>query len=191
VSDATNQFRQLRDRTDRRAGRLGEMHCAHLACRPGCHDCCTDITVSPVEYAAILGDLCASGVTLDDLPPVEPGAACAFLNDGLCGLYRVRPLICRTHGLPIAFGNDDASPPETSVSFCPKNFTAAGPADLDFGPDNTLDLDALNGELAEINVRFRREQAGPDVLPPDVNERARLGPRRIPLRQLRLDLPPR
>src|SRR5437764_8097636 len=125
MSDAVDQYRALRDRIDRAAGRLVDMHCKHLACRPGCHDCCTDLTVSPVEYASILNDLRAAGVTADTLP-FDPAAACAFLSDGLCMLYRLRPLICRTHGLPIAFlneqedGPDGSDGPVMSVSFCPK-----------------------------------------------------------------------
>lgn len=181
MGKATDQYRQLRERTDGQTHLLVDLHCKHLACRPGCHDCCTDITVSPVEYAAILEDLRGSAVRIDDLPPVEHGAACAFLNEGLCGLYRYRPLICRTHGLPVAFLNDDASPPEANVSFCPKNFTRGDSADVDFGPDNTLDLEALNLDLAEANLRYQDEQAAEGTPIP-------VGPRRVPLHQLRHDL---
>src|SRR3954471_24577062 len=98
MSHAIERYRALRDRVDRAGGRLVDMHCKHLACRPGCHDCCTDLTVSPVEYAAILNDLRRAVVTADALP-FDSEAACAFLKDGLCMLYRFRPLICRTHGL--------------------------------------------------------------------------------------------
>lgn len=174
---ALQQYRELRDRTDLSGGVLADMHCKHLACRPGCHDCCTDITVSPVEYHAILGDLRAAGVDAQSLP-FDPDAACAFLSGGLCMLYRVRPLICRTHGLPIAFVNDEEDPPQVSVSFCPKNFVEAGPEDLDFGPENTLDVDALNVELAEINWRFAEEAGALDSEPDG----------RIPLSRLRDDL---
>lgn len=180
MSDAIDQYRVLRDRVDRAAGRLVDMHCKHLACRPGCHDCCTDLTVSAVEYAAILNDLRQAGVTADALP-FDAAAACAFLKDGLCMLYRLRPLICRTHGLPIAFLNDgDDAPdgPEMSVSFCPKNFTAAVPEDLAFGPESTLDLDELNADLAAISLRFV-DEVGVGAAPV---------PKRIPLRQLRADL---
>jgi hypothetical protein len=61
MGEATDQYRRVRHRTDGRGGRLTELHCAHLACRPGCHDCCTDFGVRPVEYAAILEDLRAAG----------------------------------------------------------------------------------------------------------------------------------
>ena len=178
---ALRQYRELRDRVDRAGGRLVDMHCKHIACRPGCHDCCTDLAVSAAEYRAILEDLRAAGVTADSLP-FDPNAACAFLSGGLCTLYRFRPIICRTHGLPIAFtsdSDDDDEPwPEVSVSFCPKNFIEADPQALDFGPDNTLDLDALNAELAEINRRHAEEVGGAGVR----------ADRRMPLSRLRDDL---
>ena len=190
MSEATDQYRELRHRTDGGSRRLVVLHDAHLACRPGCHDCCTELSVSAVEYAAIFEDLRAAGVTADALPSAELGAACSFLTGGLCGIYRFRPLICRTHGLPVAFrdgdeGEDDdgGSPPGMSVSFCPKNFTAADPADLEFGPDNTLELDALNAELAEVNVRFLREQSAGR---PDGSSGP--APARVPLKRLREDL---
>lgn len=176
---------------DRRSGRLVDLHCKHIACRPGCHDCCTDLTVSPVEYHAILQDMREAGLT--DLP-FDPQAACPYLQGGLCGLYRFRPLICRTHGLPIAFldegpdegedGDPEEHGPRMSVSFCPKNFVEAAEEDLDFGPGNTLDLDELNAELAEINQQFAAEPAS------EASQVAEGGAacRRIPLRQLRTDL---
>ena len=185
MPDAVTQYRDLRARIDAASGRLVDLHCKHLACGPGCHDCCTDFTVSAVEYRAILEDLRSQGVTAERLGPAVGGAGCAFLTgDGLCGLYRFRPLICRTHGLPVAFEADDeadpTAPPAKSVSFCPKNFTQAEGEDLDFGPENTLDLDDLNVELAAINAEFQRGTTGPGE-PPALY-------RRVPLRQLRDEL---
>jgi Fe-S-cluster containining protein len=133
-------------------------------------------------------------VTAVDLPSAEPEAACAFLAGGLCGLYRFRPLICRTHGLPVAFLNDAApsdaaSPPEVNVSFCPKNFAAVDPDGFEFGPDNTLDLDGLNAELAEADERFADEQARSGGGRP-AGHALQPVPWRVPLRQLRQDLRP-
>lgn len=177
MSEAVDEYRALRARIDAAAGGLAEIHCKHITCHAGCAECCTDLSVSAVEYTGILADLRAAGVR--DLP-FDPDAPCAFLKDSLCMLYRVRPMICRTHGLPVAFVDDEAEEPGgVNVSFCPKNFTAADPEDLDFGPENTLDLDGLNVTLAQINERFIRESAARGEATP---------PRRVPLRQLRADM---
>ena len=70
-------------------------------------------------------------------------------------IYSARPMICRTHGLPIAFVNMDAEEPEMSVSFCPKNFVGA--EDVQFGDESTLNIDELNLRLYEANIVFIEE----------------------------------
>lgn len=170
--DATDQYRHLRDRVDHLSADLTQLHGPRLVCRPGCAGCCVNLTVFPVEYAAILQDLQVAGVKSLQL---DPAAACAFLKDNLCQIYQYRPIICRTHGLPIAFTNSDLAEPEISVSFCPLNFASLDLDEYQFGPDNTLDLDAVNAELVQINAEFEPVQGNAP-------------PRRIPLIQLAEDL---
>ncbi|MGE5609633.1 MAG: YkgJ family cysteine cluster protein [Bacillota bacterium] len=175
MNTAIDEYRRLRDRVDQRVDALVESHRRHLACRPGCYECCTNLTVFPVEYHAILAMLRDMGISR---LAFDPAAACGFLKDGLCVLYAFRPLICRTHGLPIAFLNEETSPPEYSVSFCPLNFSHVDVEELVFGPDNTLDLDQLNTALFEINLKFIRECPELGFEPTS----------RIPLGQLATDL---
>jgi hypothetical protein len=85
MGDATDQYRRLRDRADGGGGRLVVLHEAHLACRPGCHDCCTELSVSAVEYAAILADLRAAGVTAATLPPPSRGRRARSWPAGCAG----------------------------------------------------------------------------------------------------------
>lgn len=151
---ALEQYRELRREVNRQVGALETLHCTHLACKPGCHQCCVNLTVFPVEFYAIL----------EDLRRLDPGelklddqASCAFLKQGLCSIYAVRPMICRTHGLPVAFLNMDAQEPEMSVSFCPLNFVDADEESLSFGPESTLDIDDLNMKLYEANLQFLQE----------------------------------
>lgn len=151
---ALERYRELRRDVNGLAGGLETLHCKHLACKPGCHQCCVNLTVFPVEFYAILEDLqrlSTGALKLDDQ------ASCAFLKDGLCTIYAVRPMICRTHGLPVAFLNMDAEEPEMNVSFCPLNFTEADEDAMSFGPDSTLDLDDLNMKLYEANLQFLQE----------------------------------
>jgi len=174
MSRAVDEYRLLRSRVDERVRELVEMHRENLACRPGCCECCQNLSVFPVEYHAILEDLRRQGtghLKTDD------SASCAFLRDGLCLIYPFRPLICRTHGLPVAVcAADDAD--ERRVMFCRLNFAGAGEDDLWFGPQNTLDLEQINQQLALINLRFSRERG---MSPAEAS-------RRIPLAQLAADL---
>ena len=130
------------------------MHGPGIVCRSGCADCCRNLTVWPVEFAAILEDLRSAGFPT---PVFDEGASCGFLREGLCQIYPFRPLICRTHGLPIAFEHESPEEPEIAVSFCPKNFRDWEQKGLTFGPDNTLQIDRLNERLSRIHLEFLAE----------------------------------
>ena len=155
MATALEMYAELRERIDARVGEVERAHEGQLECRPGCVGCCVNLTVFPVEYFSMVERLGEAGIRGLNRH-VE--SACAFLEEGLCQIYWARPVICRTHGLPVAFLNDDAETPEMSVSFCPRNFARATPESLDFNAENTLDLDALNGELYEINGQFVLER---------------------------------
>lgn len=71
-----------------------------------------------------------------------PSAAdrCALLVDGRCAVYEVRPMICRTHGLPSRTIDADGS---SGIDVCPLNFH-----DVDPPAASLLALDAVNQPLA-------------------------------------------
>lgn len=76
-----------------------------------------------------------------------------LVNDR-CSIYELRPLICRTQGLPLLLETEDG---EAEVDFCPLNFTAENAvADLDEA--HLVPLDELNLKLALVNLQYCREQ---------------------------------
>lgn len=143
-------YRRFRQRVDMRVARLEAIHGEHLACRPGCCECCVNLMVFAVELYSIAGQLAKSGVR--ELI-FDPRASCGWLDGGLCRIYAARPIICRTHGLPVAIPHEDY-PERKEVSFCPLNFAGTDAEGNAFGPDNTLDLADLNDELCRINANF-------------------------------------
>jgi uncharacterized protein len=144
------RYRRFRQQVDDRIARLEAIHGQHLACRPGCCGCCVNLTVFAVELYSIAGQLAEAGIC--ELP-FDPRAICGWLDKGLCRIYATRPIICRTHGQPVAIPGDDY-PVHKEVSFCPLNFTETDAERYPFGPDNTLDLADLNEELCRINADF-------------------------------------
>ena len=160
MKDAIEQYRQLRDDVDRQADLLFEAHSHYMQCRRQCTDCCINLTVWPVEFFAILEDLRAAAVK----PVFDAKASCGFLKDGLCQIYAFRPIICRTHGLPLVYLDDEADEPVHGVTFCQKNFTGLDADAIAFGPANTLDMDAVNETLARLHTAFLDAggQSGPD-----------------------------
>jgi uncharacterized protein len=145
------EYLRLREQIDRQVAGLIATHGDHITCTPGCCECCVNFTVFSVEFEAILQGLQADAARV----AFDASASCGFLRDGRCTIYAQRPIICRTHGLPIAFFDEQTG--GHSVSFCPRNFTDAELDDYAFGPENTLDLDALNERLSRLNARFVRE----------------------------------
>lgn len=120
-------------------------------CADGCDACChVRIGVFAVEAAPIRDALAHLA---DDDPALrtrvrlqadDPAHAhhCALLVDGRCAVYEQRPMICRSHGLPVLAPDPDA-PATMQLDHCPLNFTQQPPPRA-----SMLRLDAVNQPLA-------------------------------------------
>jgi hypothetical protein len=111
-----------------------------IACRPGCTDCCQGgLTVVVVE-AIVIGralNIAEERILLQaGQPPLHTQGRCTLLgSDELCSIYPARPLICRTHGLPLRY------PDTPELSLCEKNFGTST-------PHNSAILEMSNVETA-------------------------------------------
>jgi Fe-S-cluster containining protein len=113
-----------------------------------------DLTVWPVEFYSIVEEM---KVARWPKPQFNDDRACGFLDaDSGCQIYPFRPIICRTHGLPLVYWHEDSDPPGYGVIFCDKNFEAG--QEIEFTPDNTLDMDKINEKLARVNLVFLDER---------------------------------
>ena len=174
IADALQSYRVLRDQVDQLCARIAAAHADALLCRAGCADCCRLTSVLPVEAASLhlaWRALPAAGRRRlrDRLAAPQTGDACPLLADALCSLYADRPIICRTHGLPLLI--EDAG--GTRVDRCPLNFTGY----TTLPGTAVIHLERLNTALVTINRQFvARVFPGGDL------------PERIPLRHI-ADLP--
>lgn len=164
-----DRYRELLARADAHCERVAAKHADHLHCRLGCTACCRqDLAVSRVEAEHILAWLVEHGLpehdpaptALDAHPLFEPLSAsphaCAFLAPGGgCGIYPVRPLICRTHGTPVQLTADDGAPPRRDV--CPLNLAGPELTLEQLPPEDVLDLDRLDTLLAMIDQLYCRQ----------------------------------
>ncbi|WP_298038574.1 YkgJ family cysteine cluster protein [uncultured Desulfuromonas sp.] len=153
--DLLENYRTLVERVDALAGRIEEAFSDEIACHRGCDSCCRHLSVFPVEGYALAR-------ALEEMPEkaanrlrglarkVAPDAPCPLLKGGECLLYSARPIICRTHGLPLLTGEGG----ERRIDFCPQNFTGAAslPAEA------VINLDLLNATLATVNGLFVAEK---------------------------------
>ncbi len=121
-----------------------------IQCRAGCSGCCREITLFPVEAAAMMMALARlpAGETakLAATSGTDNGGSCPLLSDGLCLVYASRPIICRTHGLPLLLKVNG----ENQVDFCPENFQGA----KSLPGQAIINLDLLNHALVAINELF-------------------------------------
>lgn len=136
---------------DENIARLESIHSDNLVCSKKCCSCCMDTSVLPIEFFSIV-----SSLKEKQLIPEITKNNCSLLKKSLCQIYQLRPLICRTHGLPLAYGEDE-NPRAKSISFCELNFTKNIP---DFGESNILDMDELNIEIVRLNEKFLKSFDG-------------------------------
>lgn len=155
-------YRQLIAKVDQLCSGISHALGERITCSEGCGDCCASISIFPVEAAALRE-------ALEALPPGTAehirqhvaghsgGECCPLLFDQRCLLYQARPIICRTHGLPILVREDG----EQRVDCCPLNLTDGEP----LSPSRIIDLDTLNTILVTINTLFLKETGAPSGQP--------------------------
>jgi len=148
LTDPIEKYREVRNAIDRQVSALEKKHGKHMVCRKGCDMCCMDYSIFPVEFYSVLNDLKNRNFEMVKSEPATAGS-CVFLVNHACTIYTERPVICRTHGLPLLFANDDG---EFELSACELNFTNFDFED--FNMDNTFHQDKYNSMLFMLNREF-------------------------------------
>lgn len=163
MESALDNYRNLISRVDTLCTGIHNALQEQITCSEGCSSCCAAITLFPVEAAAL-------GEALAALPPGEAaairdhvsehaaGECCPLLANRRCLLYQARPIICRTHGLPILFTEED----ERRLDCCPRNLTSRE----SLSGSTIIDLDRLNSVLVAINALYLKQRECPPDFPP-------------------------
>lgn len=144
-------YRALLTQVDQLCARIVAAFPEQIECRAGCAACCTLQGVLPVEAATL-------ALAFRRLPATDAEALqarlqtaadddrCPLLSDERCPLYAARPIICRTHGLPLLVEDEHGR----RVDRCPRNFTG-----LDTLPGSAIiALETLNQALVVANRHF-------------------------------------
>ncbi|HUM88474.1 MAG TPA: YkgJ family cysteine cluster protein [Prolixibacteraceae bacterium] len=137
-------FEKLRKKIDLKCKSLHAINEKYMVCKKGCDECCMNFNLLPIEFNATL-----DAIKLLDIKINSNSApnACPFLVDHECQIYEHRPIICRSHGLPILTMDEEGE--NWELSFCPLNFTNT---DEDyFEAEKCYEQDVFNSELYMIN----------------------------------------
>jgi hypothetical protein len=155
AQDLFTNYRDLIARVEDFSSQLVRAYGEQLGCRHGCNDCCQqDLHLLPVEFSFLLQgcrrlpaarrELIRNRVT----GGTDPSGPCVLLHGAGCLFYHSRPIICRTHGLPLLITVDG----QERRDCCPKNFVDRP---LDQLPRrDLLHLDRLNTILIAVNLLF-------------------------------------
>jgi len=131
--------------------RVEQRHPDDMKCRTGCSDCChVRLSITRVEAEAIrtvvetFTDEQRANLARS-LASAAPDRCAALDVSGRCTIYAARPVVCRSHGVPIRMGRGSLA----VIQACHHNFTARGPAAAD--PDCILDQATTSTILLAID----------------------------------------
>ena len=170
-------YRQLTEKVDGFFARVASRESAAMQCGSGCSDCCQYGLSTTVAEAEAVADVVAAMTDEQRLvlahnmahrqAEVTADAAdtrCVALSEaGRCLIYAGRPIVCRSHGVPVRMLNERSLP---VVSACYRNFVDREPATI--ASDCVLDQTTLSATLLAINAgateRFALDELLADLL---------------------------
>ncbi len=129
---------------------------AALTCHAGCDDCCRRrFTVTGIEAAVIREGLAALPAERRQALAIRAREGdldvCPALDgDGRCAIYAHRPVICRTHGLPLRFTELHGGRSLPMLDACPKNFVGQDLATV--SPASVMDQTTLSTILGALDA---------------------------------------
>lgn len=149
-----NDYLALIEKVDQKADEISNKQKESINCQKGCHSCCLPgISVSKIEASAIKKFIVQNPEVLEVAKTLQKenphgGRRCKFLDSqGGCVIYSSRPIICRTHGLPVRLKEKD----QVIESCCHLNFTDGLGQVQQY---SWINLDLLNSLLALINTKY-------------------------------------
>ncbi|MBD3418678.1 MAG: hypothetical protein GF398_01030 [Chitinivibrionales bacterium] len=141
VQRVVSNYRQLAAYCDSFFAQVKNTLADQIACIEGCAHCCELQTVCALEAVVLL--------SRSDLAPAVRADhhACALLQESRCCCYSARPIICRTHGLPLKRAGEHGV---REVHHCALCFYGSEANSL---PDSlVLDDDLITLNLMRLNM---------------------------------------
>jgi len=140
------KFLKLRGKIDSRIEQLEKEHRTDMQCKEGCDSCCIKFRILPIEFEYIKSKL---GNRIFQKPK-RFTKKCVFLKNSICQIYEHRPIICRSHGVPMLYMNKAGT--DWELGHCKLNFKNIDKSTLNI--DNTFAQDRFNSDLYLLNKEY-------------------------------------
>jgi Fe-S-cluster containining protein len=157
------RYRELAAKLDAFFERVQSRYGGAMKCRAGCSGCCrVRLSVTALEASVLREGLAqlpeeARARLAERARQADPGTCPALEADGRCAVYAWRPLVCRSHGVPVRFREPEGT---TSVSACELNFE--GGAQLpEVASDCVLDQTTVSTVLGALDAAFADARGAP------------------------------
>lgn len=159
INEILFQYQNLIFKIDSHCQELEQLYREHLVCKPGCSQCCeVERTVLSMEAYIIEQQLLIlSPQKIKRLRKLhkDDDEICPMLLKNRCVIYPVRPIICRTLGLPILYHEAERA----FVDYCRLNFTQLS-MNYEFEEKNILNMNLFHAELIQIDKSFAEHILG-------------------------------
>ncbi len=154
MEPTAQKLTDLWSKVDAFFARAHATHGASITCHAGCDACChRRFSITGVEADALQRHLDTLNAAEREALRArarsgDPSRCAALGDDGRCGVYAARPIICRTHGLALRFRDDRRHLP--MLDACPKNYTGVDLGLLE--PSTVLDQTTLSTVVAALDA---------------------------------------
>ncbi|MCD4813307.1 hypothetical protein K8S19_06400 [bacterium] len=142
MDELLKKYQALCDYCDRFFESVVKAYPKEIHCQKGCSECCTLNSVAPLEAYVI-------GRQLSGIPRISSvcqGQYCRFLIEDACAVYPARPIICRTHGIPLDY------PDREGVDVCPLNFRDR--EWFTIKPESILKAERITENFMRLNMAY-------------------------------------
>ena len=138
-------YQKLIQKIDQLCTKIVSLYKDQITCDKGCSKCCvSEITLFPVE-----ADNIKEKIKHKKIKPNTKKGSCIFLDDkDNCQIYEHRPLVCRTQGLPLLYGEE--------LSLCQLNFKGNS-GGFCFSAGSLIDMDKVNAVLSAVNLEYLKQ----------------------------------
>lgn len=137
-------YQKLIQKIDNLCNKIVPLYREQITCNKGCSNCCiSGLTLFPVE-----ADYIKEKTKHKKIKPNMAKGSCVMLHNGLCQIYEYRPLVCRTQGFPLLYGDQ--------LSFCELNFKDMT-GGFCFSSGTLIDMNKVNTILAAVNLEYLKQ----------------------------------